>query len=240
MVLNMMQFVALTAGVDTLLALVAWGILRSRLGRTLPPSPEARYLAHYLLASAIFLGLTAVAMGMLPPGTTQALVVFVSDLVLWVSLVLFVMLVGVGRSHSGRNLALIVLLLFAFFGTAFQVFGLLGVQLTFGPTITYVLTNMAPILMYAVWLPSAVVFFLTAFRTQNPAVRMRSIMFAIGLLLITYSWASRLRVVSVEPSLTVVIIASIVGFVLLLGGVAYRAGGQRPVVVPAQRRPAYR
>lgn len=238
MVLTMMQFVALTAGVDTILALVAWGILRSRLGRTLPPSPEARYLAHYLLASGVFLGLTGVAMGMLS-GMLQAVVVFLSDLVLWASLVLFVLLVGVGRSHAGRNIALVLLLVFAFLGTAYQIFGFMGVQLTLGSTITYVLQNMAPVLMYAVWLPSAAVFISTAVKTRNNVVRMRSLMFAVGLLLITYSWASRLRVVSDDPSLTAVIVASIVGFLLMLGGVAYRASGVRPLTVPTQR-PAYR
>lgn len=234
MILSMMQFVAMTAGVDAVIAFVAWLVLRSRLGRSLPPSPSARYLAHYLILSATFLALTAVAMGMLT-GQIQAVVVFLSDLVLWASLIMFVLLAGVGRPAGGRTLALILLLIFAAFGTAYQLFGFAGVQLTLGPTALYILQNMAPLLMYAVWLPSAVLFLLTAVRTSNSVVRIRSLMFAVGLVLITYSWASRLRVVSTEPSLTTVIVASLIGFCLLLGGVIYRPQ-QSTTPLPALRR----
>jgi len=231
----MMQFVALTAGVDAVIAFVAWLVLRARLGRSLPPSPSARYLAHYLITSATFLALTAVAMGMLT-GPLQMTVVFISDIALWISLTLFVLLVGVGRSATGRTVALVLLLLCAFMGSAYQVFGFVGVTLTLGPVATYILQNMAPLLMYAVWLPSAVLFFLTAIQTSNSAVRARSLMFAIGLLLITYSWASRLRIVSTEPSLTAVIIASIIGFILLLGGIIYRPQQATISAAPAWRR----
>lgn len=231
MALSMMQFVALTAGVDAVIALAAWAILRSRMRQGLRPSPTAKYLAHYLLASTGFLALTAVAMGLLT-GSVQATVIFVSDLILWASLVLFVLLVAVGRSRAGRNVALLLLLFFAALGTLYQLAGFGGIPVDLGPTIIYVLVNMAPLLMYAVWIPSAVLFFLAAAKTRDSVVRARSLMFAIGLLLITYSWASRLQIISSEPSLVIVVAASIIGFSLLLGGVVYRAG--RPVMVSPQ------
>ncbi|PIT97880.1 MAG: hypothetical protein COT71_03645 [Candidatus Andersenbacteria bacterium CG10_big_fil_rev_8_21_14_0_10_54_11] len=232
MAFTMMEFVAFTAGIDAVIAGVAWMILRMRLRRGLRPSPTARYLAHYLLASVGFLLLTAAAMGWLQ-GSAQAFALFLSDLLLWLALVLFVLLTAVGRSRSGRGAALVLLLFFAVLGTLYQVAGFAGVHPAFGSAITYVLTNMAPLLMYAVWVPSAVLFFMTAMKTRDAVVRSRSLMFSAGLLLITYSWASRLQLFSAEPSLGVVIVASIIGFTLILGGVVYRAG--TPVMVQPRR-----
>jgi hypothetical protein len=145
----------------------------------------------------------------------------ISDIALWISLVFFILLAFAGRQSSKRNAALMAFLVFAFLGSLYQVMQYLQSTLTFGPVITYILANMAPLLMYAVWVPSALVFFNAAATARTSLVRTRSLMFAIGLLLITFSWAFRL--LAAQPSFLTVSLVSVAGFGLLLGGVIYRA-----------------
>lgn len=214
-----MQLVGVTAAFDAVLSASSWLIVRARRRTLQAPSTLVEYFEKYFLTTTVFLVLTAVAMLWLA-GTTQMLVVIVSDLVLWVSLAYFIGLVSVGRVAARRGSILVGFWLLAALGTIYQLAGLLGVQLSLGTVITYLLANMAPILMYAVWVPSAVVFLGAAARASDTFLRRRFVLFAIGLLFITFSWAWRL--LSAEPSAVLVMAVSFIGFVTLLAGLVVR------------------
>lgn len=220
-----MEFVGITAGIDAIIALVTWALLVNRKTPRAEKGAAAltsKYFANYLISTCAFLALISISM-LTVQGNSQAIMVLISDLALWVSLWYFVMLVFVGRPMEARNLMLTVLFVLAGSGTLYQLAGLMGLSLDFSPLVTYVLQQMGPLLMYGVWVPSALLFLSVAFQTENDLVRARSAMFAVGLALITFSWAFRL--LTVQPSLLVVTLASVVGFELLLGGVIYRGPG---------------
>lgn len=227
-----MTFIGYTAAIDAAIALITWSVLINR--RELSQKKAGamaetfRYFSSYLLATFTFLVLIAYSMIALR-GPAQALMVMVADLVLWLSLAYFVMLVFVGRPAAARNVMLTLLITFGSLGTIYQAIGLGGTTLNLGPITTYILTNMGPLMMYAVWLPSALLFLTMAFETEHEVVRSRSLMFCIGLLLMTFSWAFRL--LTLQPPLVVVTLSSILGFELLLGGVVYRGATARQTTV---------
>lgn len=218
-----MQLIGATAGLDALLALAAWIVVQSRRtqleqeGGTTPQT--VRHFSRYLMYTCIFLALTAISI-LLLTGTVQMLVVMISDLILWISLALFILLATVGRSTGTRNALLVLFVVFAALGSLYQLAGLVAIDLALGSIMTYILSQMAPLMMYAVWIPSALRFFVTAAATQSTLVRTRALMLGGGLLLITFSWAFRL--LTAQPSFMTVSLASLLGFALLLGGVIYR------------------
>lgn len=227
----MMQFVGITAGIDAVLAILTLMLLLTRKSHLEQEGPTIKktvgYFANYLAFTFAFLVLISVSMLSLA-GTVQAVVVMFADFSLWISLIFFIMLVFVERPEGLKHQVVGIFLVLAGLGSVYQILGLLGIALNLGGVATYILQNMAPLLMYIVWIPSAVLFFVTAARTGNPIVKTRSLMLAVGLVLVTYSWASRL--LQAEPSLLIVSTSSIIGFILLFGGVAYQ---QKPKISSA-------
>lgn len=215
-----MQLIGITAGFDAGLALISWLFVRSR-RRTYagPPSKVVAYFQAYLVWTALFLVLTAIAMLWLT-GTQQGWVVLLSDVALWIALMYFILLASINRSTKGRSLAVTVFWVLAIASGIYQVAQLTGNPLTFGSTLTYILTNMAPLLMYLVWVPSALLFLGSAAKTSDQRARMRFILLAIGLLLTTASWAWRL--LGANPPITMILVISILGFLGILAGVLYQ------------------
>jgi hypothetical protein len=79
--------------------------------------------------------------------------------------------------------------------------------------------------MYAVWVPSALVLIWVALTSESNIVRFRSLVFAIGLLLISFTWAFRLlsaATVSLQTAYLLVGGLSVIGFALLLVGILYK------------------
>lgn len=228
------ELIGITAGFDAVLALISWYIVRSRRTAGLnPPSQLVSHFQSYLLWTTMFLVLTAIAMLQLT-GPTQMAVVIISDVALWVSLLYFILLASIGRSRTGRNVAIAIFLILAGAASFNQIANFTGVGLTFGPSITFILTNMAPILMYFVWIPSALLFFLNAARTSDSLARIRFSIFGIGLLLITFSWAWRLPSVMAgispsTPSILTIMGVSLIGFIGILIGVLYQ---NKPLSTP--------
>lgn len=221
MALSMMQLVGYTAGFDALLAAVSWLIIHVRLKKSLYPvaSDIVSAFKSYLVWTTLFLLLTATAMLWLT-GTVQGVVVFVSDLFLWAALFYLVRLAGVGHSKKWVAFAMTLFVLAAGAGSLFQVAGLMGLELNFRPVVTYILANMAPLLMYAVWVPISILFLIEGVRTDNRLARQRLWLLAAGLLLTTFSWAWRLLVVT--PSVPTIVVSSLLGFAFILGGVLQR------------------
>lgn len=213
------QFLAATALFDAIIAAITWMAVHSR-QKTYsgPPLTIVRYFKKNLAWTIAFLLFTAAAL-MLFEGTAQAISVILSNLSLWVALYYIILIVSVGHSSAGKNVAMIGFLIMAALGTLYRILGLFNVTVDFGTVANYVLANMSALLMYAVWLPGALVFFVSALRVSEMSVRVRFVLFAIGLVLITVSWAWRLLIV--EPSLFVVTITSLLGFFSLLSGVVY-------------------
>lgn len=224
-----MEFIGITAGVDAALVLVALITLSARQSKVDPGMAASKMLSYfrsYLVFTFLFLVLISVAM-LSTTGTTQAVVAIVADLALWAALSYMIMISFIGNSQVTRNVALAILLLLAAITTIYfvaKVLGMVGVNTT--------LENMPAYLMYIVWVPVALTFFGTAFRSNDQAVRTRSIMFAFGLLLTTISWVARLQLG--VASLVGISVISIVGFALLVGGVVYRG---RPAMAQPQASP---
>lgn len=216
-----MRFIGLTALVDAGIVFIAWLIVAIRHPRTSQDSSVSlavRYFSLYLFFTLVFLVLLAIAL-LSFGGSVQAWVIITADIALWASLALFLLFVFAHRASGAKKTVLAAFLALAALGTLYQLAGVLGVTVALGPVFTYTLSQMAALLMYAVWIPSAVSFFLLAGRTTDAAVRARSVLFAIGLLFVTFSWATRLQF---SPSLFFVGASSVMGFGLLLGGVMYR------------------
>src|SRR3989338_7093788 len=224
---EMMRFIGITAVIDSVLVLIAWFLIYMRHSVAELASPILLYFLRYLIYTFVFLILIAVAMFSLE-GRAQTTLVMLADVVLWISLVYMALLALGGKSSLLRNGLIGLLLVLGFSRTIFLQlnsilgwpFGALGSGLSGPNSIEWLLVNMDAILMYAVWVPVAFVFLGTAFRSADSAVRARSVMFAVGLLFITYSWVARLQLGS--RSLALISICSLVGFAQVISGVSYR------------------
>ena len=108
----MMEFVGITAAIDAVIAFVTWTILCSRRAQRPEKGMAAltgKHFSNYLISTCAFLVLISVSM-LTVQGKSQAIMIMIADLALWVSLVHFVMLVFVGRSVEARSLMLTLLL----------------------------------------------------------------------------------------------------------------------------------
>ena len=222
-----MRFIGLTAAIDAALVFIAFVTLSARKSR-LQGAPESLstmvgYFSQYLTFTFIFLALASAAM-LSFSGTSQAALLLIADLALWASLAYMITLTLINHP-AAKRFALTIFTVLAAIGTLYQVLGLTGSSLDLGPRLNAIVANIAPLLMYLVWVPSALLFFATAARSDNPLVRKRSTMFGLGLLLVTYSWVARLQLGVV--SLVLISTFSILGFALLLGGVLYRGTAQQ-------------
>ena len=225
-----MEFIGYTALIDAIIALVAFGVLYSRKAKMAEVSSKANALSSYLMATTLFLFLISATL-LKTAGATQQWMFIISDLVLWVSLIMFIKMMYVGMENaSSKNMVLWIFYILAAMRTLWQLAGVFAVDLSFLSTnMLFALSKLDAWLMYIVWIPSAIYFIWIALSSDSSVVRSRSLMFAIGLLLITFTWAFRFLLPSpVEESVgyTLISIASIVGFMLLLGGVFYRGGKQ--------------
>lgn len=226
-----MEFIGYTAFIDAIIALVAFGILYNRKTKMTEASSKANALSSYLMATTLFLFLISATL-LKTAGQTQAIMFIVSDLVLWVSLIMFIKMMYVGMENaSSKNVVLWIFYILAAMRTLWQIAGVMAIDLSsLGANMLYVLSKLDAWLMYIVWIPSAIYFIWIALSSDSSVVRSRSLMFAIGLLLITFTWAFRFLIPSpVEESVgyALVSLASVVGFMLLLGGVFYRGSSQQ-------------
>lgn len=227
-----MEFIAITALIDAVISIVAWVVLYTRKSAVVGTvSNKVTYLSKYLLATFAFLILISVTI-LKFTGPLQQIMFMVSDLVLWVSLLLFISLMYSDAPKGSKSTVVAIFCIFAAMRTLFQLAGILGMDLSsLGSNMTYMLSQLDAWLMYAVWVPSAIVLIGVGLRTDSSIVRSRSLMFAIGILLITFTWAFRFlgqAEVTKQTAFILVSGGSLVGFILLLAGVLYR--GSQPQV----------
>src|SRR3989338_1450145 len=231
-----MEFIGITALIDAGVCLVAWIFLYMRKSNMAGVSDKANALSSYLLATFAFLVLIGLSILQFQ-GQGQAVMLMISDLMLWVSLVLFIKLMHVGGDKKNQGVLISIFLVFALLRTLFQLAGILGMDLSsLGSSLTYVLSQLDAWLMYAVWVPSAIALIALSLRSESAVVRSRSLMFAIGILLITFTWAYRLLGGADAPrELAFVLVSgvSIIGFVLLLTGVLHRGENAPAMATPS-------
>ena len=230
-----MLFIGITAAIDAVIALIAWIVVMSRKGSLTESSKKVNLFSTYLLTTFIFLVAISAAI-LFFTDVAQLIMIMVADLILWVSLIAFINFMYEGTNWGGKRVAIIALLVFAASRTLFQIAGIIGVSLEgFAPFILYVLSNLDAWLMYVVWLPAAFALIGVALSAESAVVRARSLMVAIGLILITFTWAFRILgqgILSGDPALLLVSGASVVGFALLLFGVVYRGKGSAAQTQP--------
>lgn len=231
-----MEFIGITALIDAGIAILAWVVLYMRKGADGVVSDKVHAMSSYLLATFLFLVLIAVTI-LKTSGATQQLMFMISDLVLWVSLISFISLMYADMSGDNKKTLIGVFCVFALMRTLFQLAGILGVDISFlGEKMFYILSQLDAWLMYVVWVPSGLYLIGVALKADSSVVRARALMFAIGILLITFTWAFRLlAAASVAESTAFMLVsgASLVGFVLLLAGVLYRGNEMAPQVAQA-------
>ncbi|MBP9803073.1 MAG: hypothetical protein KBD14_02080 [Candidatus Pacebacteria bacterium] len=220
-----MEFIGNTALIDAVIVVLSWVVLFSRQPKTEGGTGKVKYLSQYFVATFAFLVLIAFTI-LKTEGVTQQVMFLVSDLVLWVSLFIFILLMYADTKGTGKGLMMFVFGIFALCRSLFQLAGIVGMDLTgLGDTTLYVLQNLDAWLMYAVWVPSALVLIYVALTSESNVVRFRSLVFAIGLLLISFTWAFRLlsaATVSVQTAYLLVGGLSVLGFILLLAGILYK------------------
>jgi hypothetical protein len=220
-----MEFIGNTALIDAVIVVLSWAILFSRKPKGENTAPKNNYLAQYFVATFAFLVLIAFTI-LRTTGTTQAVMFLVSDLVLWVSVFIFILLMYADTKGTGKGLMMFMFGIFALCRSLFQLAGIVGMDLSgLGDTTLYVLQNLDAWLMYAVWVPSALVLIWVALTSESNIVRFRSLVFAIGLLLISFTWAFRLlsaATVSLQTAYLLVGGLSVIGFALLLVGILYK------------------
>lgn len=234
-----MRFVGITALVDAVIAIVAWAILMMRKSKMTVVSGKVKYLSLYLITTFIFLAFISFTM-LQTQGQTMMVMAMISDLILWVSLIMYIKLMFADSGKKGEGMWIGIFCVFAAMRTLFQLAGIMGIDLSgLGDDIIYMLSNLDAWLMYAVWVPSAIVLIGLSLSSESSVVRSRSLMFAIGILLITFTWAFRLlggAALNQQNGFIMLGIASAVGFMLLLSGVMYR--GKESAVVGENAAPA--
>ena len=220
-----MEFIGYTALIDAVVVIISWAVLFARSSKT-EKSLKSKYLASYLIWTFVFLALIAYTIFILPPGQMM-IGLLVADLVLWVSMVIFIMMMYAGTEGKQRGLWIGLFLIFAAMRTTWQVAQIQGID-TSGLGVwmnEQFLGKLDQWLMYAVWVPAAIVLIIVGLRSDSALVRLRSLFFAIGLLLISFTWAFRFLgagSVSLEIGYVIVSLGSVLGFVLLLMGLLYK------------------
>lgn len=225
-----MEFIGYTALIDAIIVIVSWVVLFMRKGKMQPTSEKAKYLSSYFLWTFIFLVIVAYAIFQTSTPEQMGIALLIADLVLWVSMVVFILMMYAGTQGKQKGMWIGIFLVFAAMRTLWQVAQLQGIDTSGLGTFMneQVLGKLDQWLMYAVWVPSAVVLITVGLGSDNALVRMRSVMFAVGLLLISFTWAFRFLgagSVSQETAYVLVGGASVAGFVLLLMGLFYKGSG---------------
>lgn len=224
-----MEFIGYTALIDAVVVLVSWVVLFARSKKMQPVSQKIKYLNWYLVLTVVFLLLVAYAIF----GQSDMMtVLLVADLVLWVSMVIFIMMMYVGTSGGQQGLWIGIFLIFAAMRTTWQVAQITGVDTSsLGDFMNNeFLGKLDQWLMYAVWVPAAIALIVVGLKSENALVRLRSLLFSIGLLLISFTWAFRFMGagnVSVEIGYGIVGVGSVIGFILLLMGFLYKKNDQQ-------------
>ncbi len=220
-----MEFIGNTALIDAVIVVLSWVVLFSRKPKGEEVGAKNNYLSQYFVATFAFLVLIAFTI-LRTEGVTQQVMFLISDLVLWVSLFIFILLMYADTKGTGKGMMMLAFGIFALARSLFQLAGIVGMDLSgLGETTLYVLSQLDAWLMYAVWVPSALVLIYVALTSESNIVRFRSLVFAIGLLLISFTWAFRLlsaSTVSVQTAYLLVGGLSVVGFFLLLVGILYK------------------
>jgi hypothetical protein len=229
-----MEFIGYTALIDAVVVLVSWVVLYTRQKKSQPVSEKSKYLSSYLVWTLIFLLLIAYTIFILP-ASQMMIGLLVADLVLWVSMVIFIIMMYAGTQGKQKGLLIGLFLIFAAMRTTWQVAVIQGTDtaLLLGDKVNYLLSTLDQWLMYAVWLPAALVLLIVGLNSDSALVRMRSLFFAIGLLLISFTWAFRFwgaAGVSQDLGYAIVAIGSVVGFVLLLMGLLYKTQNDNQTV----------
>ena len=218
-----MEFIAYTAAIDAAISLVSLLILYTRRQKSSAPSQKLDYFIKYIFWTFVFLTVLSCTI-LYVTGQAQMIMFIVADIILWISLTYMILLASEHTSKKQIGSLLTLFFVFAIARNLFQLNGLLGAPLEITGTLNYFFSNLDAWLMYAVWVPSALIFFGIALRSSDAATKMRAIMFAIGLLLITFTWAFRfeaMRGIITSANYMIVAIGSIAGFALLLGGIQY-------------------
>ncbi|MFA7285663.1 MAG: hypothetical protein WC011_02345 [Candidatus Paceibacterota bacterium] len=220
-----MEFIGYTALIDAVVVVLSWVVLFTRKSKISSPSKKMNYLSSYLVWTLIFLLLIAYTIFILPP-SQMMIGLIVADLVLWISMVIFILMMYADTQGRQKGLWVGLFLIFAAMRTSWQVAQVQGIDTSLlGVNMNYLLSTLDQWLMYAVWLPSAFVLLVVGLNSDSALVRLRSMFFAIGLLLISFTWAFRFLgagAVSQQAGYALVAVGSVLGFVLLLMGLLYK------------------
>jgi len=221
-----MEFIGYTALIDAVVVIASWVLLYTRSKKMQPLNEKMKYLSYYLVSTGLFLVLIAYTIFILPPSQMMS-GLLVADLVLWLSMVVFILMMYAGTKGQYKGTVIGVFLIFAAMRTIWQVSVIQGVDTLalLGGKVNYILSTLDQWLMYAVWLPAALILLMVGLNSDSALVRMRSVFFAIGLLLISFTWAFRFwgaNSVSVDTGYVIVALGSVLGFILLLMGFLYK------------------
>lgn len=232
-----MEFIGYTALIDAVVVVLSWVVLFTRKSKISSPSKKMNYLSSYLVWTLVFLLMIAYAIFKTNTPVEMMIALIIADLVLWISMVIFILMMYADTQGRQKGLWVGLFLIFAAMRTAWQVAQVQGIDTSaLGVNMNYLLSTLDQWLMYAVWLPSAFVLLVVGLNSDSALVRLRSMFFAIGLLLISFTWAFRFLgagAVSQEAGYALVAIGSVLGFVLLLMGLLYKGQNPTPEVDPS-------
>ncbi len=229
-----MDFIGYTALIDAVVVIISWIVLFSKQKKMQPASEKVKYLNSYLIWTCVFLLIVAYTIFRLP-ASQMMIGLLVADLILWVSMVVFIMMMYAGTEGKQKGFWIGVFLIFAAMRTSWQVAQIQGIDTSsLGTWMNEVfLGKLDQWLMYAVWVPAALVLIIVGLKSDSVLVRLRSLFFAIGLLLISFTWAFRFLAatsVSAEAGYAIVSIGSVLGFLLLLMGLLYKGKNNNEIV----------
>lgn len=221
-----MEFIGYTAIIDAVVVVVSWFVLLGKQKKMQQVNQKIKYLSSYLIWTFVFLLLIAYTIFFVDP-SKMMMGLLVADLALWISMVVFIMMMYAGTAGKQRGLWIGLFLIFAAMRTTWQVAFIQGIdtKALLGDGFYNFLSNLDQWLMYAVWIPSALVLIIVGLNSDSALVRLRSIFFAIGLLLISFTWAFRFLLApdySAEVGYVVISLGSVIGFILLLMGFLYK------------------
>lgn len=221
-----MEFIGYTALIDAVVVVISWAVLYTRSQKVQPVNEKMKHLSSYLAWTVLFLILIAYAIFKTTSPIGMMTTLLVADLVLWISMVIFILMMYAGTKGQYKGTVIGAFLIFAAMRSIWQVAQIQGIDTTgLGNNVNYILSTLDQWLMYAVWLPSALVLLVVGLNSDSSLVRMRSVFFAIGLLLISFTWAFRFwgaGAVAQQTGYTIVAIGSVLGFILLLMGLLYK------------------
>lgn len=229
-----MDFIGYTALIDAVVVIISWIVLFNKQKKMQPASEKVKYLNSYLIWTCVFLLTVAYTIFRLP-ASQMMIGLLVADLILWVSMVVFIMMMYAGTEGKQKGFWIGVFLIFAAMRTSWQVAQIQGIDTSsLGTWMNEVfLGKLDQWLMYAVWVPAALVLIIVGLKSDSVLVRLRSLFFAIGLLLISFTWAFRFLAatsVSAEAGYAIVSIGSVLGFLLLLMGLLYKGKNNNEIV----------